>query len=578
MPQLTNQQVAAQFTNIGNLLDIKGENRFKIQAYRKAADTISHLDTSLYHLWESGTDLTTLPGIGRAIADKIDELFTTGKLDFWERLTAEVPASLVDVLEIPDVGPALARAMWQELGLSTVAEVKAAAQAGRLRNLPRMGLKKETRIQSNIEAMEHRETDRFHLGIAWPLAQRILNTLRDVPDALHVEPIGSLRRGKETVGDIDFLVATENPEQVREAFIRFPDVAEITLAADTKAVVQYNNGMEGELFWVDPARWGTALVCTTGSKSHYAKLQALAEKQGYFLDFYALTRQSNREQILFDNEDALHKFLGLAPIPSYLREDRGEIEATQQNKLPALLSINDIKGQVHCHTTWSDGAHTVEEMARAALARGYQYLCITDHSRSLGIANGLSIERLWEQKEEIKTVQARVPGIRLWHGTEMEVKTDGSLDYPDDVLAELDFVVASIHTGLRQDRETLTRRALNAIRNPHVKVLAHPTGRLLTNRPGGDFDMDAIFQTAAETGTLLEINAAPERLDLNDEHVRQAISRGVKLVINSDAHHVDQFDNLKFGVATACRGWATKDDVANTLSLERFEESIMRGA
>ncbi len=574
MPHLSNQQVAAMFSNIGSLLDVKGENRFKILAYYKAADGISHLDQSLYDLWESGADLTALPGVGRAIADKIDELFTTGKLGFWERLTTEVPASLLEVLDIPDVGPSLARTMWQEMGLTTVAEVKAAAHAGKLRSLPRMGAKKEARILANIETLEDRETGRYHLGVAWPLAQRILTTLQNIPGVLQVEPIGSLRRGRETVGDIDFLVATENPDPVRNAFTNFPDVVAVTLRTDSKAVVQFSNGLEGELFWVDPVRWGTALVCATGSKLHYTKLRELAQDQGYKLDFYALTREQDGEQFLFDHEAALYEFLGLRYIPPYLREHLGEITAAQHNALPSLLSVNDIKGQVHCHSTWSDGAHTIEEMARAALARGYQYLGITDHSRSLGIANGLSIERLWQQREEIKVVQARMPGIRLWHGTEMEVKSDGSLDYPDEVLAELDFVVASVHTGLRQDRNALTRRALNAIRNPHVNVLAHPTGRLLTQRPGGDFDMEAIFRGAAETGTLLEVNAAPERLDLCDSHVRRAIGMGVKLVVNSDAHHVDDFDNLDFGVATACRGWATKDDIANTRTLDEFEKLV----
>jgi len=495
---MTNQDVAAIFSNIASLLDIKGENRFKILAYYKAADGINQLEQSLFELWESGTDLTTLPGIGRAIADKIDELFNTGKLGFWERLTAEVPASLLEVLDIPDVGPSLTRTMWQELDITTVAEVKVAGQAGRLRDLPRMGAKKEARLLANIDAMQERESHRFHLGVAWPLAQRILAALQNVPEALQVEAIGSLRRGRETVGDIDFLVATENPAPIRDIFLNFPEVATVSLVTDNKAMVQFTNGMEGELFWVDPARWGTALVCATGSKLHYTKLQELAQEQGYSLDFYTLTREQDGEELLFDNEAALYEFLGLKPIPPYLREYLGEITHAQHNALPSLLSVDDIKGQVHCHSTWSDGAHTIEAMAQAALARGYQFLAITDHSRSLGIANGLSIERLQEQREEIKAVQARMPGIRLWQGTEMEVKTDGSLDYPDEVLAELDFVVASVHTGLRQDRNTLTRRALNAIRNPYVKVLAHPTGRLLTQRAVGfNLHFGALPQTQA---------------------------------------------------------------------------------
>jgi DNA polymerase (family 10) len=571
MPHFTNREITTLLTNIGDLLEIKGENRFKILAYRKAADNIAHLEQNLFDLWQSGADLTGISGIGRAIADKIDELFSTGQLDFWERLTAEVPVSLVDVLAIPDVGPKLAKAMWQELNLTTVAEVKAAAQQGRLRSLPRMGAKSEARILASIEALEQRETGRFHLGVAWPLAQQVITALKDLPEVLKIEAVGSLRRMRETIGDLDFLAATQNPAPILTTFQNLPGVEAVLMTEETETSIRFNNGLQAELFCVAPAQWGTTLQCVTGNKSHNARLRELAQQKGFSLNEYALTRESNGEPLFFDDEIALYQFLGLAYIPPYLREDRGEVEAALKDELPHLLTVNDIKGEVHCHSNWSDGAHSIEEMARAALARGYQYLAITDHSRSLGVANGLSVERLRQQRQEIEAVQARVPGIRLWHGTEMEIKTDGSLDYPDEVLAELDFVVASIHTGLRQDRATLTRRALAAIKNPHVKLLGHPSGRLLTKRPGGDFDMEAIFQAAAETGTMLEINATPDRLDLKDVHVRRAIELGLKLIINCDAHSIAGFDNLRFGVATACRGWATSKDIVNTRSLEEFE-------
>jgi DNA polymerase (family 10) len=288
------------------------------------------------------------------------------------------------------------------------------------------------------------------------------------------------------------------------------------------------------------------------------------------LNEYALTRESDGEPLFFADEAALYEFFGLRYIPPYLREDRGEIEAAFKNKLPAGLVTGDIKGEVHCHSTWSDGRNSIEEMARAALARGYQYLAITDHSQSLGVASGLSAERLAQQRREIDEVQSRVPGIRLWQGSEVEVRADGTLDFPDEVLAQLDYVVASVHTGLRQDRDTLTRRALAAIRNPYVKQLAHPTGRLLPRREGGDFDLEQVIQAAAETGTFLEINASPERLDLPDTHVRRAIELGVRLIINCDAHHRDDFNNLHFGVATACRGWASTENIVNTRPLEEF--------
>lgn len=570
MPRFSNRDVAKRFADIGDLLEIKGENRFKVIAYRNAADHLENLSFDLYDFWESDSDLRQIEGIGQAISDKIGELFSTGKLGFWDKLAAELPPSLVEVLAIPDVGPKLAKAMWEELGLTTVAEVKAAAQEGKLQKLPRMGAKSEARILASIEALERRETGRVHLGLAWPLAMRVVAALKALPEVSQIEPAGSLRRMRETIGDLDFVVATAQPAPVMAVFKKLAEVEEVIAAGETKTSVRFRNGMQADLRCVLPQQWGAALQYFTGSKNYNVKIRELAQKKGYSLNEYALTRESDGEPLLFADEAALYDFLGLPYIPPYLREDRGEIEAAFKNKLPAGLAVGDIKGEVHCHSTWSDGAHSIEEMARAALARGYQYLAITDHSQSLGVASGLTAERLQQQRREIEQVQARVPGIRLWQGSEVEVRADGTLDFPDDVLAQLDYVVASVHTGLRQDRDTLTRRALGAIRNPYVKQLAHPTGRLLPRREGGDFDMDALMRAAAETGTFLEINAAPERLDLRDSHARRAIELGVKLIINCDAHHVEDFDHLHFGVVTACRGWASAENVVNTRPLDEF--------
>jgi DNA polymerase (family 10) len=570
MPRLTNQQTAKLFADIGDLLEIKGENRFKVLAYRNAADHIENLSFDLYDYWESGADLRKIEGIGQAISEKIDEKFKTGQLRFWDKLAAEIPPALVEVLAIPDVGPKLAKAMWEELGLTTVSEVKAAAQEGKLQKLPRMGAKSEARILASIEAVERRETGRVHLGVAWPLAMRVLAALKALPEVIQIEPAGSLRRMRETIGDLDFVTSTEQPGPVMAVFKTLPEVEEVIAAGETKTSVRFRNGMQADLRCVTPSQWGPALNYFTGSKNHNVKIRELAQKMGYSLNEYALTRTSNGEPLLFADEVELYKFFGLPYIPPYLREDRGEIEAAFNGKLPAGLEVGDIKGEVHCHSTWSDGQHSIEEMARAALAKGYQYLAITDHSQSLGVAGGLNADRLAQQRREIDEVQTRVPNIRLWQGSEVEVRADGTLDFPDEVLAQLDYVVASVHTGLRQDRDTLTRRALAAIRNPYVKQLAHPTGRLLPRREGGDFDMEALIQAAAETGAFLEINAAPERLDLPDTHVRRAIELGVKLIINCDAHRADSFDNLHFGVATACRGWASAENVVNTRPLDEF--------
>lgn len=570
MPRFNNQQVAKLFADIGDLLEIKGENRFKVLAYRNAADHIENLSFDLYDYWESGGDLRQIEGIGQAISEKIGEKFKTGKLGFWDKLTAEIPPALVEVLTIPDVGPKMAKAMWEQLGITTVAEVKAAAQEGKLQNLPRMGAKSAARILASIEAVERRETGRVHLGVAWPLAMRVMTALEALPEVIQIELAGSLRRMRETIGDLDFVASTEQPGPIMAVFRNLPEVEEVILAGDTKTSVRFRNGMQADLRCVTPQQWGAALNYFIGSKNHNVKIRELAQKKGYSLNEYALTRVSDGEPLLFADEAALYEFFGLRYIPPYLREDRGEIEAAFKNKLPAGLAVGDIKGEVHCHSTWSDGRNSIEEMARAALARGYQYLAITDHSQSLGVASGLSAERLAQQRREIDEVQSRVPAIRLWQGSEVEVRADGTLDFPDEVLAQLDYVVASVHTGLRQDRDTLTRRALGAIRNPYVKQLAHPTGRLLPRREGGDFDLEQVIQAAAETGTFLEINASPERLDLPDTHVRRAIELGVRLIINCDAHHVDDFNNLQFGVATACRGWASSENIANTRPLDEF--------
>jgi DNA polymerase (family 10) len=577
MARFNNKEVSDLFNNIGDLLEIKGENRFKILAYRKAADTVAGMGQSLYDLWQTGYDLQQLDGVGQAIAEKIDELFQTGHLDFWERLVAEVPPTLLDVLAIPDVGPKLVRAMWQQLGITTVAQVKAAAEGRQLQELPRMGAKSEARVLSGIAAMERRQASgRVPVGVAWQVSEQILETLREVPEVIKAETAGSLRRGKETIGDLDFLVAAEAPEVVMAVFRALPDVTEVLLSGKSKTSVRLSSGLQADLRCFEPKHWGTALQYFTGSQSHNVKIRQLAQKQGYSLNEYALTREQDERQLLFSTETELYEFLGLTFIPAHLRENSGEVEAALAGQLPTPLTVDHIKGEGHCHSTWSDGQHTIEEMARSALQRGYQYLVITDHSQSLGVANGLTPARLAQQRQEIDAVQQMVPELRLFHGTEMEIKADGSLDFPDSVLADLDFVVASVHTGLRQDRDTLTRRMLNAIYNPYVNLIGHPSGRLLGRREAGDFDMETIIRAAAETGTMLEINAAPERLDLNDVYTHRAIELGVKLMINCDAHHTAGFNNLHFGVTTANRGWATTADIVNCLPLNEFIATIIK--
>lgn len=573
---MNNRQVAELLTNIADLLEIKGENRFKILAYRKAAENITHLDRDINLIWAEGA-LADVPGVGQAIHDKIDELLRTGRLDFWDRLSAEVPPSLIEVLHIPDVGPKTARALWQELGLTTVEAVKAAAEEGRLRQLPGLGARSEAKILAGIAAMAAPASRRVHLGEAWPAAMTLIRALEPLPEVQRIQFAGSLRRFRPTIGDLDLLVATASPGPVMAAFRNLSQVEEVLLSGETKTSVRLLNGLQVDLRCLEPARWGTALQYFTGSKAHNVKIRELARKQGLSLNEYAFTR-ADGSTIVCATEEEVYATLGLPYIQPELREDWGEIEAAQAGTLPEPFDTSAIQGEVHCHSTWSDGKASIEEMARAALERGYEYLVISDHSQSLGVANGLTPERLQAQRAEIAAVQARLPGIRLLQGSEVEVKADGSLDYADEVLAGLDLVVASVHTGLRQDRETLTARFIKAMRNPHVDVIGHPSGRLLTKREPGDIDMEAILRTALETGTMLEINAAPERLDLDAVHVRRAVALGVNMVINCDAHHPDQFDYLRFGVATARRGWATVAQIANTRSLDELLAMTRQGA
>ena len=564
---MKNQEVAGIFAQMADILAIQGENYHRIMAYRRAAENIATLGRPIEEVWQAG-ELETIPGIGKTLAAKIDELMRTGRLGAYEKLKAQVPAGVVEMLQIPDVGPKRAALFWKELGITTIEALEQAAREGRLRTLPGMGAKSEEKVLAGIEALRRR-TGRTPLGVAWPLAQAMLDALRQVPGVVQAAPAGSLRRMRETVGDLDLLVAAKDPEPVMACFRALPQVAKVLLSGSTKTSIRTHEGLQVDLRVLEPARWGTALQYFTGSQAHNIHLRALALDRGLSLSEYALKREDGSE-ILCATEEEVYAALGLPLIPPELREDRGEIEAALKGRLPDLIELKDLKGDLHFHTTWSDGHHSLLEMAQAARACGLKYALVTDHSHSLGVARGLTVERLREQRAEIEEVNRKMGGtFRLLAGIEVEVRADGTLDLPDEALAELDLVVAAVHSGLRQGREQVTARMLAAIRNPHVDIIAHPTGRLLGEREGADLDMEAIFRAAAETGTALEINAHPKRLDLRDVHVRRAIELGVKLAINSDAHGVNGFGVLPFGVATARRGWATAEDVINTWSVKK---------
>ena len=565
---MTNREIAEFLKRIGDMLDILGENRFKVLAYRRAADNILNLGQDIHTYWQAGT-LQEIPGVGQAIAEKIDELLTTGHLEFYERLQDQVPAGVVYLLEIPDVGPRTAKLLWEELGLQSVAEVEAAARNGQLQGLPGLGAKSEAKILAGIEAL-HRRSDRIPLGTAWPVALDLLEGLQAAsPEILEATVAGSLRRMQSTIGDIDLLASSTVPESVMRAFADLPLVAEVVLGGQTKTTVRLHNGLQVDLRVLEPDHWGAALQYFTGSQAHNIRVREIAQNQNLSLSEYGFKREDGT-LILCPEETGVYQTLGLSWVPPELREDRGEIQAAVEDRLPRLVGWDDILGDLHAHTNWSDGAGTLEEMAETARQHGYRYLLISDHTQSLAVAGGLTPEQLRAQRAEIDLLNRRWQDFTLLQGCELEIKADGTLDFSNEVLAELDFVVASVHTSLRQERTQITERVMNALRNPYVDVIGHPSGRLLGQRQESAVDLDAVIETAVETGTALEVNSIPNRLDLDDVHVRRAVGLGVKVAINSDAHHPGGLDSLRYGLATARRGWATSSDVLNTMSLDEI--------
>ena len=566
--KLSNRELAEVFQTIADLLEIKGEVIYKILAYRKAADSLNNLGRDASEYWREDK-LTEIPGVGKAIAEKIDELLTTGKLEFLEKLTAEVPSSLADLLQVPDLGPKKVALFWHELDITTLDELAEAARAGKLRGLPGMGEKSEAKVIAGIEALARRTT-RIPLGRAWPAAQELLAFLRGTAGVEAAEAAGSLRRMRATVGDLDLLVAASDSVAVMDAFVHRPDVARVLGHGETKSSVEFNNGLRAQLWAHPPERFGTALQYATGSKDHNVRLRELALKKGLSLSDQAFIKEDG-DEILCATEEEVYALLELPWIPPELREDRGEVQAALAGKLPTLVELNDMCAELHCHTTWSDGKLPVKEMAEAARDRGYKILAITDHSPSLGITGGLSEEDIKVQRAEIDAAQKDLGNsIRLLQGVEMEIRADGTLDYPDEILTKFDIVCASLHVSLRQPREKITERLLNAIRNPKVDMIGHPTGRLIPDREGADLDMEAVLAAAAESGAALEINAHPARLDLDDVYARRAIELGIPLSINTDAHSPEDMDLMHFGVATARRGWVEAKDVINTWETEKL--------
>lgn len=561
-------ELADIFDRIAGLLEIKGEVVYKTAAYRRAADSLRNFTGDIEEMHKEKR-LTEIPGVGKAIAEKIGELLDTGKLGFLERLEEELPATLIELLGVPDVGPKKALLFYKEAGITSLAELEAAAREGKLRHLPGIGERTEARILAGIEAIQRRST-RLPLGVVLPAAERWVAWLRSLPEVEQADAAGSVRRRKTTIGDLDLVAASNEPQKVMDAFVHHPDVKRISAHGDAKSSVELRNGLNVQLWIQPPERYGSLLLHVTGSKEHNVHLRDLALQKGYSLSEKGFISEDKGER-LFADEESLYKALGLPWFPPELRENRGEIEAAFQNRLPKLIELGDIHAELHAHSNWSDGALSILDMANAAKARGLKVLAITDHSQGLGVANGLSIERLRAQRNEIEAAREQLgDSILLLHGSEVEIRADGKLDFPDEVLAELDIVIASLHVGLRQPREAVTARLLNAIRNPHVDIIGHPSGRMFPDRGGADLDWDAVLDAAKEHRVALEINAHPDRLDLDDVHAYRAVAMGIPLSINTDAHRPENFDLLHYGVAIARRAWAAPENVINTWPPEKL--------
>lgn len=561
---MNNVELADIFDKIASLMEIKGEVIYKTLAYRRAAENLKALPADVNSFWKEDR-LSEIPGVGKAIAEKIDELLRTGESEFLENLEKEVPPSLLEMLQVPDVGPKKVALFWKQAGVKTLTELETAARGGKLRNLPGMGEKSEARIISGIEALSRR-SKRMLLGNAWSIANRLLAELRIQSGVEKAEVAGSLRRWKSTIGDLDLVAASKDPEPVMDWFTTNPECERVLGRGANKSSIELHNGINVQLWIQPPERFGTLLQFVTGSKEHNVTLRELAQKKNLSLSEQAIVDDDGIET-LFAEEKGIYEMLGLQYIPPELREDRGEIQAALENRLPVLLKQDDILSDLHMHTTWSDASYSVRDMALAARALGYHTIAITDHSSGLGIAGGLTAEGLLEQRKDIDKVQDEMgDSLLILQGAEVEIKADGSLDYPDEVLAKMDIVVASLHTSLRQERERITERLIKVIRNPQVDIIGHPSGRLLPNREGADLDYDQVLQAAQESGIALEINANYSRLDLNEIYARRASDMGITLSIDSDAHTTDQLEQMIFGVSVARRAWVNPDLIINTWS------------
>jgi DNA polymerase (family 10) len=572
---MENHQIAAVFEEVASVIRILQDDpkwQFKAVAYERAKRSIESYSERLEDIArDPNRKLTDIPGVGTDFAAKIREILETGKLQYLEDKFANLPRSLLELLYIPTVGPQKVRLFYEKLGVKTLDDLEAAAREQRLRTLAGMSAKSEENILRAIDGFK-KGTGRFRLDTAYEVAEQLSQYLLQMSGVEKVTPAGSLRRGRETVGDLDLLVTGKNLEKLADQLLKRAPPAEVLARGDDKVSFKLPSHMQVDVRMLPPESFGAALMYFTGSKEHNVALRARAQRQGLKLSEYGLYRGD--EIVAGRTEEEVYQALGLPWIPPELRENMGEIEAAEEGRLPELVDLRDICGDLQMHTTASDGKKSVEEMAAAARELGYKYILITDHSKAITIANGLDETRARENIEKVRSARKKVPGIEIWAGAEVDILGDGTLDYPDELLAEFDIVLASVHSRMTQPFAEMTSRLLKALENPYVRILGHPTGRYIMRRDPMNFDVEAVFKSAKKHGVVMEVNASPERLDLSDRHARLAHDQGMKIVISTDAHQPRHFMFMRYGVITARRGWTEKKDVINTYPPAKLLESL----
>ncbi len=560
---MKNIEIANLFNEIADYLEVKGENPFRIRAYRRGAQALEGLSEDIAAI-AGRNALQEVPGIGKDLAGKIQEYLSSGKIEYLEALRKEIPAGVVDLMGIHGVGPKTAKLLYEQVGVDSVEKLEELARAHRLAGLPGIKGKTEENILKGI-AVWRSGRERMPLGTALALAEAILGQLRKLKEAEQISPAGSLRRMKETVKDIDILVTSKNPARIMDVFVGLPNVAEVLAHGETKSSIRLRENIQVDLRVVEPECFGAALQYFTGSKQHNIRVRELAQRKGLKVSEYGVFNEKTNRRTAGKTEEEVYKAIGLPFIPPELREDGGEIEAALEGHLPTLVSLEDIRGDLQMHTTWSDGAHSLADLAAGVRAKGYQYMGVTDHSKSTTVAGGMDVEQVLQMVAEVRALNKTLKGFRVLAGCEVDIKGDGTLDFPDEILQRLDLVLVSVHSRFKMSREEMTARIVRAVQHPLVHILGHPTGRLIGERAAYEVDMEAVLQAAQVGGTAVEINASPSRLDLNDLHARRAKELGVPIVISTDAHTIGQLDYMRFGVSVARRAWLTPKDVLNTL-------------